>query len=106
MTTLAEVKVVTADECGCEFAENVGLHDNLLTMELLDAPRAGRLIAEIIGNDDLGVGGTGLELTEPSAFEMFVAQHNWNDPAAMERMARAVTFAANQAWKGRHIGKP
>jgi hypothetical protein len=106
MTTLAEVKVVTADECGCDFTENVKLHDQLLAMELLEAPNAGRLTAEIIGDDDLGVGGTGLELEEPSAFEAFVAQHNWHDPAAMERMAHAVTFAANQAWKGRHVGKP
>ncbi len=102
MTTLAEVKVVTAEECDCDFTENAKLHDQLLAMELLTAPYAGRLIAEIIGDDDIGVGGTGLELEEPNAFETFVAQHNWNDPSGMERMAHAVTFAANQAWKGRH----
>jgi hypothetical protein len=71
-------------------------------MELLDAPYAGRLIAQIIGDDDLGVGGPDSNSASPMTFEGFVSQHNWNDPAGMERMAESVEYAAKQAWDGRH----
>jgi hypothetical protein len=36
MTVLAEVKVVTADECGCDFTATPVFHDKLLGIEDMD----------------------------------------------------------------------
>jgi hypothetical protein len=77
MTVLAEVKIVSADECDCEFTSNPELHDRLLAMETLTAPYAGQLVSQIISDDDLGCGGEGREFAEPADFRRFINQHNW-----------------------------
>jgi hypothetical protein len=75
MTTLAEVKVVTADECGCEFTENPALHHHLLSIETMTAPHAGVVVAQMISDDDHGCGGTGKEFDDPGDFKRFMNQH-------------------------------
>jgi len=96
MTTLAEVKVVTADECGCEFAKSAVEHDRLLGIEGMGAPWAGLIIADAISGIDPGTG-EGLMFRDPDDFGRFVAQHNWKDPVGMAALAGSVDFAMNQS---------
>src|ERR1700689_3772038 len=100
MTTLAEVKVVTADECGCEFTENPALHDHLLSIETMTAPHAGVVVAQMISDEDHGCGGTGKEFDYPGDFKRFINQHNWRDPVGMQMLADAVWYASEQTYKG------
>jgi hypothetical protein len=95
-----KVQKLTADKCWCSFKDQATLHDKLVGIEDMGIPYAAELIAQIIGDDDLGVGNE--YLTEPNDFERFVAEHNWDDPVGMAQLAHAVTWAAAQAFEGRH----
>jgi hypothetical protein len=111
MTVLAEVKVVTADECDCHFKDYPIAHDRLLGIETTGVPFAVLLIADLISDIDPGTGDEGSIFTEPDDFGRFVAQHNWADPASMAYMAGSVDIAMEQAWcwraheksEGRHV---
>jgi hypothetical protein len=110
MTTLAEVKVVTADECGCEFTEDPDVHDYLISLESMPILRACKLIADLIGDEDHYWGHQELNIiftasqcmfNDPGDFRRFVAQHNWQDPAGMASLAESVQYSSEQAWKTR-----
>ena len=100
MTTLAEVKVVTADECPCDFKKDPEFHDRILGIESTSPVEAGELVALIINDDDPLTGSPGGHLfDDPDDFGRFVAQHNWSDPFSMALLAERVDFASNQAWQ-------
>lgn len=115
MTTLAEVKVVTADECGCRYASDPPVHDYLLAFESLSPSHAATFIADLISNEEhhwiaespAGVVTDELFLAsesgfrEPDDFSRFVAQHNWNDPVSMADLAASVEYAATQTLASR-----
>jgi hypothetical protein len=111
MTVLSEVKVVTADECDCEFKDRPIAHDRLLGIEGLGVHFAGILIADLISDVDPGTGNEGNLLDDPNDFSRFVAQHNWVDPVGMAGLGEAVDSAMDQAWHwrmgekslGRHV---
>jgi hypothetical protein len=102
MTTLAEVKVVTADECDCEFANDYPVtHDQLLKIESMDPIYAAILIADLISDEDLmnGEDGSLMFDSDPDDFGRFIAQHNWKDPVGMAHLGDSVGYAMHQAWK-------
>ena len=113
MTALAEVKIVTADECGCdlEYRSNPAFHDHLLAIESLPPLQASVLIADLISDDehhwvtDSGTDELSLAsedgFREPEAISRFVAQYNWRDPVSMAHLAASVEYAAVQAWRDR-----
>ncbi|MGA2302756.1 MAG: hypothetical protein ABSE84_25370 [Isosphaeraceae bacterium] len=100
MTTLAEVKVVTADECGCHFANDYPItHDELLKIESMGPVYAAILIANLISDEDLMNGEDGMFDNDPDDFKRFIAEHNWADPVGMAQLGDSVGYAMNQAWK-------
>src|ERR1700683_2496993 len=105
MTILAEVKVLSADKCGCEFKDKPLAHDRLLGVEGMGVPYAVALVADIISNLDPGTGNEGDLFSEPDEIARFVAQHNWIDPVGMAALAEAVRYAADQAWSWRQAEK-
>jgi hypothetical protein len=118
MTVLAEVKVVTADECGCdcEYRSNPAFHDQLLSIESLPPLEACLLIADLISDEEhhwVSDSGEKDELSlasedgfgEPEAIGRFIAQHNWRDPVTMAHLAASVEYAAGQAWRDRRRDK-
>jgi hypothetical protein len=107
MTVLAEVKVVTADECGCSFAKYPIAHDRLLSIEGLGVPWAASIVVDLISGIDPGTGDEGQIFRDPDDFGRFVAQHNWVDPVGMAELAGGADFAMSQAWSGeRTRGEP
>ena len=98
MTVLAEVKVVTADECDCEFRDYPIAHDRLLKIEGEAVPWAALVVADLISGIDPGTGDEGQMFRDPDDFGRFVAQHNWVDAVGMAALAGSVDFAMNQAW--------
>jgi hypothetical protein len=98
MTTLAEVKIVTAGECGCEFRDRQIAHDRLLGIEALSVPYAGLLIADLISGIDPGTGNERGLFGDPDDFDRFVTQHNWVDPVGMAALGEAVDTPRNQSW--------
>ena len=101
MTVLAEVKVLMADKCHCEFSDTPLAHDRLLGIETMGVPYAAGLVADLISDIDPGTGNEGGLLSDPDDFGRFVAQHNWADPVGMAALAESVDIASNQTWPWR-----
>jgi hypothetical protein len=102
MTILAEVKVVTADECDCRFATDYPItHDELLKIESMGPIYAAIRIADLISDEDLmnGEDASSMFDNDPDDFKRFIAQHNWADPVGMALLGESVGYAMNQAWK-------
>ncbi|HEX3840800.1 MAG TPA: hypothetical protein VHU85_08415 [Acidimicrobiales bacterium] len=88
--------------CDCEFYRQAPKkHDMLVGIESMDLPLAAKLMADLISDNEMGVGNEKPLIDDPNDWTRFVAQHNWRDPVGMYLFAESADFATEQAWMHR-----
>jgi len=76
-TDRLEVRNRDTADCPCSFVNmDPDIHDRLLSVESLPPLEAIRLVGELAMCETY-------EGFEPGGFSLFVAQHNWTNPAAV-----------------------
>lgn len=84
--------------CSCYlYDQDPEAHDKLLRLESMTPVEAVEFVADIIAAEDLGTSSWNLFLDDVDDFGRFVAQHNWQDPAAMFLLGEHVDTAMNAA---------
>jgi hypothetical protein len=94
MTTLPEVKVVSADKCWC-----ISLPIPYFTTSHLASRRSPpRTQPRLSAAATRTRGGQACTFADPDDFGRFVAEHNWADPVGMAHLAGEVDWAWNGIW--------
>lgn len=87
--------------CQCDLAKDAPItHEWMLTLETRGATGIHELIREFDHQADDGVPEYPLSWTE---FPTFVAEHNWQDPFAMSRLAEWIDTAIRRRIRAPHL---
>ena len=83
--------------CTCSFDGDADMHNRMLSFESLPPAEAAFLVAEfILGETVVIVSSSAFGSGDPSDFQQFVMQHNWEDRVAMSQLAGYVNPSAHR----------